>query len=168
MIYLPPKLLLKRILRRFASIILEATCFDDGEEVPAEFGFGGGGEEEGDYNVSESSLQEGGQTCAYAGSGVNAVDVDDEAGVPEFGEGFKLGVEGGVAGACPEFTVANKIAWGLDKVVFEGGKIYLDDSEGVGVTCFVHEVGSVLREVGCGCFVLAGDVDEEGELAVGG
>ena len=33
------------------GMVLEATGFDDGEEVPAEFGFGGGGEEEGDDEV---------------------------------------------------------------------------------------------------------------------
>ena len=83
-------------------MVLKSSCFDDGEEVTAEFGIGGGGEEEGDYNLSESCLQEGGKTGAYAGGSVNAVDVDDAAGVPEFGEGFELGVEDGVAGACPE------------------------------------------------------------------
>jgi hypothetical protein len=96
------------IAKFLRGVTFEATGFDDGEEVPTEFGFGGGGEEEGDYNLSESCLQEGGQASTYAGGGVNTVDVDDAAGVPEFGEGFELGVEGGVAGAGPEFAVADE------------------------------------------------------------
>jgi hypothetical protein len=30
-------------------VVFEAAGFDDGEEVPADFGFGGGVEEEGDH-----------------------------------------------------------------------------------------------------------------------
>ena len=55
-IHLRPELLMNPI-RFFAAlrmtgggcVIFESAGFDDGKEVPAEFGFGGGVEEEGDY-----------------------------------------------------------------------------------------------------------------------
>ena len=47
--------------------------------------------------MGEGLFQEGGEAGADAGG----VD-DDVAGVPEFGEGFELGVEVGVASAGPE------------------------------------------------------------------
>ena len=45
--------------------------------------------------MGEGLFQEGGEASADTGGGANFVDVDDVAGVPEFGEGFELGVEGG-------------------------------------------------------------------------
>ena len=57
--------------------------------------------------MGEGFFEEGCEAGADAGGGANFVDVDDATGVPEFGEGFELGVEGGVAGAGPEFTVAD-------------------------------------------------------------
>ena len=65
-------------------------------------------------SLGEGLFQEGGEADVGGGAnfvdGVNEVDVDDAAGVPEFGEGFELGVEGCMAGTGPEFAVADEVA----------------------------------------------------------
>ena len=41
------------------GVVFEATCFNDGEEIPAEFGLGGGVEEERDDFGGECFFEEG-------------------------------------------------------------------------------------------------------------
>ena len=93
--------------------------------------------------------------------------MDDAAGIPEFDEGFELGVEGGVADAGPEFAVADEVTRGLNEVVGEGGEVDFDDCEGGGIPGGIVQgvnLTGILSyiDVGCGGFVFAGDVDEEG------
>jgi hypothetical protein len=109
-------LLFRNDTRAIVTVVFEASCFDDCEEVPAEFGFGGGVEKKGDHLSWVGFFQEGRKTSADTGGVDNNV-----AGIPEFGKGFKLGIEGGVADASPELTVADQVPRRLDEVVFEGG-----------------------------------------------
>jgi len=97
-------------------MVLESSSLNHGEEVPTEFGFGGGVEKKRNHFGWVGFIEERGEARADTGG----ID-DDVTGIPEFGEGFELGVEGGMAGAGPEFAVADQVSGSLDEVVFEGG-----------------------------------------------
>ena len=98
------------------GVVFEAAGFDEGDKFPAEVGFAGLGEFEGDYLAGLGFFQEAGQGLADA-SGVDHYS----SRLPEVGQGFYLGVEVPVFDAGPLLAVDDAVDGGVDEGVTEGG-----------------------------------------------
>ena len=129
----------------FRSIVEEAAGFDDAEEVPAEFGFALGGEEEGDdgRTCGSTRLRERGVKGFHQEAGEASADAggvaDDVAGTPVFGQGDELAKEFGVLDSGPLLAVDDLVAGVTEG--FEEGEVEADDGQGGRISrCWILDV----------------------------
>ncbi len=144
-------------LRLGVGAFLPAPGIHDAEEVPAQFGFAGRVEGEGDHPAGKGAAEEGGEPGAHAG-GIH----DDGARLPEGGERFQLGIQAGVARAHPQAAFARAVGGAADKLVGETGEVDLDDGQRGGIAARVGQGVVGGRAVLANLLVLPGHIQQEG------